>query len=166
MLEPKRLHPVTLSPRHQHCNRSPCYREHPHGKTLQCTQSKLQSRSTTHTSLSRSPALQDRLPVYSNFFIECRFPAASSLHKPKSQHTYTNHDITPRHPATTFFFSHYRNEAVERSAHSQLSNRSQAVPSAIVPFLSQTTRHNLADSWNNHLSARFATIAMPYVRNC
>ena len=31
MLEPKRLHPVTLSPRHQHCNRSPCYREHPHG---------------------------------------------------------------------------------------------------------------------------------------
>ena len=86
-------------------------------KTLQCTQSELQSRSTTHTSLSRSPALQDRLPVYSNFFIECRFPAASSRHKPKSQHTYTTmtSPITPlTHPTPRqLFSSHTRNYSLQ-----------------------------------------------------
>ena len=63
------------------------------------------NREAHHIRPSRSPALQDRLPVYSNFFIECRLPAASNLHKPKSRHPCTNHDITHhRHPAVDNFF--------------------------------------------------------------
>ena len=120
-------HPVIENTRTAVAHASNCIHQ-----TLQCTQSKLQSRSTTHTSLSRSPALQDRLPVYSNFFIECRFPAASSLHKPKSQHPCTNHDIahhTPHHHIPRqLFSSHTRNGAVERSVPAQLGRYVHAVP--------------------------------------